>query len=71
MDYATGIEAQPGHLAMRVMIVNFAAIHTTVIVGPLNYSAGFLILDIYSCLVLSRLLPRVCGPITRRSRDYH
>ena len=32
MDYAHGIETETGHLAARVQMLNFASIHTTLIV---------------------------------------
>jgi hypothetical protein len=57
MDSAQGIETQPGHLAMRVAILNFASIHTTLLVNSLVRPE--LSVDFYPCAVQSRLLHRV------------
>ena len=48
IDSAEGIEAQTDHLAARIQIVNFASIHTTLIVCLVQFR---LTLDFHSCII--------------------
>ena len=55
MDCATGIEAETDHLVARIQVLNFASIHTTLLVRPPAAPPFFwelyLIVDIHSCFI--------------------
>jgi hypothetical protein len=68
MDFATGEGAEPKHVITRVQFMNFASIHTTLIVIP---RISTLTADVHPYLVLSGDVSRVCAAPSRGGGRCH
>jgi len=62
MDFATGDAAEPRQIVTRVLFMNFASIHTTLMVF---YRISRLTEDVHTCIVLPSYVSRVCGAASK------